>query len=144
MDEREHFLNWFGPKGVKIAIAKMDLQSGGMLHYSMRTPDGKEIWGRAVYREIVPPTKLLRVNSFSDKDAGLTRHPLTADLWPLEMLTEVTFAERNGKTTVTVKWLPLDATDEERKVFDSNLDNMNKGWGGTFENLTAYLAKTKS
>jgi hypothetical protein len=55
------------------------------------------------------------------------------------MLTEVTFAERDGKTGVTVKWLPLDSSAEERKTFDSNHDSMNQGWGGTMEQLKDYL-----
>jgi uncharacterized protein YndB with AHSA1/START domain len=142
--EREHFAQWFGPKGGTVAIAKMNFVPGGMLHYSIRTPDGKEMWGKAVYREIAPPGKIVWVNSFSDKDEGTTRHPLTTDLWPLQLLTEVTFSERNGKTIVTVKWLPLDASAEERKVFDSHRDSMNQGWGGTLDQLTAHLAKTKS
>ncbi len=139
--EREHFARWFGPKGIKVAIAQFDLRPGGMIHYSMTTPDGKEMWGKAVYREIVPPTKLVWINSFSDKDAGITRHPLSKDPWPLQLLTVVTFAEQAGKTTVTVNWLPYESDADERKVFDDNLANMNKGWGGTLEQLEAYLAK---
>lgn len=142
--EPERFLQWFGPKGATTTIRKMDFQPGGMLHYSQRMPDGRELWGKAAYREIVPPVKIVWVNSFSDKDEGTARHPLTTELWPLFLLTEVTFSERNGKTSVTIKWLPLDATEEERKVFDSRLDSMNQGWGGTLDQLTAYLAKTKS
>ncbi len=60
--------------------------------------------------------------------------------WPLQMLTVITFAENAGKTTVTVNWLPLDADDDERRVFDNNHASMSGGWGGTFEQLTAYLA----
>lgn len=139
--ERDRFEQWFGPKGVKIAVAKFDLRPGGMIHYSMTTPDGRLIWGRAVYREIVPPTKLVWINAFSDKDAGLTRHPLTTDRWPLQLLTVVTFAEQAGKTTVTVTWWPYESDADERRVFDVNLENMKVGWGGTFEQLGTYIAK---
>ena len=140
--EREHFTHWFGPKGVKVTLEKFDLRPGGMIHYTMTGPDGKPMWGKAVYREIVPPEKLVWINSFSDKDAGLTRHPLTTDRWPLQLLTVITFAEKAGKTTVTVNWLPYESDDDERKVFNDNLANMNKGWGGTFDQLEAYLPKT--
>jgi len=141
--EREHFARWFGPKGITVSLVEFDLRPGGMCHYSMTTPDGKKIWGKAVYREIVPPTKLVWINSFSDENAGLTRHPLTKDKWPLQMLTVVTFAENAGRTTITVNWLPIDADDEERRVFDANLASMNQGWGGTFEQLTAYLGEVQ-
>jgi uncharacterized protein YndB with AHSA1/START domain len=138
--EREHFSRWFGPKGFKTNLVKFDLRPGGMTHYSQTAPNGAELWGKAVYREIVPPEKLVWVNSFSDKDGGTTRHPFTKDPWPLQMLTVVTFAENAGKTTVTVNWLPLDATDDEIKTFDAGRGSMTQGWGGTFEQLTAHLA----
>lgn len=139
--ERERFTQWFGPKGFTTRVATMDFRAGGMLHYCQIAPDGKEIWGKAAYREIVSPEKLVWLNSFSDKDAGITRHPFSKDPWPLQMLTVVTFAENAGQTTVTVNWLPFDADEAELKTFDANRAGMNQGWGGTFERLEAYLAK---
>lgn len=141
--QEEHFGRWFGPKGVTISIARFDLRPGGMCHYSMTTPDGKTLWGRAAYRDVVPQSKLVWINSFSDENAGVTRHPLTPDRWPLELLTVVTFAENAGKTTVTVTWLPIDADDEERRVFDNSHASMNAGWGGTFEQLGNYLTNVR-
>ena len=61
--------------------SKMDLRPGGTYHYGMRTPDGKEMWGRFVYREIIPPERIVFVNSFSDPEGGITRHPM-APTWP--------------------------------------------------------------
>jgi len=141
--EQEHFARWFGPKGIKSTFHKFDLRPGGMNHYSMTTPDGKEMWGRAVYREIVPPAKLVWVNAFSDAAGGITAHPL-APTWPKELLTVVTLAETAGKTTVTVAWTPLDATAEELATFNAGRAGMSGGWGGTFEQLAAYLAETKT
>ena len=46
-----------------------------------------------------------------------------------------------GKTALTVKWKPLNATEVERKTFDSAHGGMQQGWSGTFEQLAAYLAK---
>jgi uncharacterized protein YndB with AHSA1/START domain len=37
--EREHFARWFGPKGIKVTMAKFDLRPGGMNHYSRREGD---------------------------------------------------------------------------------------------------------
>ncbi len=139
--ERDRFEQWFGPKGVKVTVGKFDLRPGGMIHYNMTVPGGNLIWGKAVYREIVPPAKLVWINSFSDKDAGLTRHPLTTDPWPLQMLTVVTFAEKAGRTTVTVNWLPYDSDADERRVFDAGRESMKAGWGGTFEQLETYLVQ---
>lgn len=138
--ERERFMAWFGAKGFKTTYATMDLSPGGMYHYCMVTPDGQEIWGRAVYREIVPPAKLVWINSFSDKDGGITSHPLSKDPWPLQMLTIVTFTEQAGKTTVTINFMPFDATDAERRTFEQGRESMKLGWGGTLDRLTGFLA----
>ena len=140
--EREQFAQWFGPKGAKQTIVKFDPRPGGLTHYSQAMPDGKEIWGRAVYREIVPPTKIVWINSFSDKDAGITRHPFSKDPWPLQLLTTITFAEAAGKTTVTVHWLPYEADDDERCTFEAQREGMKMGWGGTFDQFATYLTQT--
>ena len=138
--EREELMQWFGPKGVTIAVARLDLRPGGTFHYSMRMPDGKEMWGRFVYREIVPPERIVLVNSFSDENGGLTRHPLSAT-WPLEMLSATTLADAGGKTKLTIEWAPWHPTDEERRTFDSSHEGMKQGWSGTFEQLASHLAR---
>jgi uncharacterized protein YndB with AHSA1/START domain len=139
--EQARMKEWFSPKGFTRRYAKMDFRPGGIYHYGLVTPDGKEFWGKFVYREIVAPEKILWVNSFSDKDGGITRHPFSSAPWPLQMLTEATFTERDGKTTVTIKWLPLDSTEEELQTFDGARGGMTQGWTGTFEQLAEYLAK---
>ena len=141
--EGEHFSQWFAPKGVTTTVVQFDLRPGGICHYYLTSHEGKKWWGKAAYREIVPQEKLVWINSFSDEHAGITRHPFSKDPWPLQMLTVITFAENAGKTTVTVTWLPIDADDEERGVFDRNHPSMNGGWGGTFEQLTAYLGEAQ-
>jgi uncharacterized protein YndB with AHSA1/START domain len=137
--EADRFAQWFGPKGMKMSLVKFDLRPGGVTHYRIETPDGKEMWGKAVYREVVPPEKLVWINSFSDQQEGITRHPLTKDRWPLQMLTVITFAENAGKTTVTINWLPYESDEDERQVFANNLPSMNMGWSGTLEQLGGYL-----
>jgi uncharacterized protein YndB with AHSA1/START domain len=139
----ERMKQWWGPKGVKIIAAKMDLRVGGTYLYGMETPDGKTMWGKFVYREITPPERMVFINSFSDEAAGLTRHPLSPT-WPLQMLSIFTFEEQpGGKSKFTVRWSPYEATDEERKTFDAGHDSMKGGWGGTMDQLEAYIAKAK-
>jgi uncharacterized protein YndB with AHSA1/START domain len=73
---------------------------------------------------------------------GLTRHPLSPT-WPLKLLTTVTFDEPlKGQTGLTLRWSPLEATAEEQETFDAARDGMRNGWGGTFDRLTAYLARS--
>ena len=98
------------------------------------------MWGKFVYREIVAPERIVLVSSFSDEAGGITRHPMSST-WPLEMLSTFTLAEKDGRTTATVHWLPLNPTEEESKTFDAAHESMKQGWIGTFDQLAAYLAK---
>ena len=135
-----HMQRWWGPKGFTVVHSKMDLRPGGIYHYCLKSPDGHDMWGKFVYREIVPPERIVWINSFSDAQAGVTRHPWHAS-WPLEMHSTLTLAEQAGRTTATVRWAPLNATEEERKTFEEGFDSMQKGWTGTLDQLTEYLAK---
>jgi uncharacterized protein YndB with AHSA1/START domain len=139
----EHMKHWWGPKGSTIVASKMDLRVGGTYHGAMRDPSGTVMWAKFVYRDIVPPQRLVWEHSFSDENGGLTRHPL-APTWPLKLLTTVTFEEpASGRTAVTLRWAPLDATAQEQATFDAAHGSMTQGWGGSFEQLAAYLAKAQ-
>ncbi len=138
--ERERLLQWFGPKGFRMTSAKLDLRPDGNFHYCLQTPDGKEMWGKFVYRVIDAPDRIVLVNSFSDEKGGLTRHPFSAT-WPLETLSTTTLSDEGGKTKLTIEWSPLNPTEEERRTFDGAHEGMKQGWTGTFDQLAAYLAK---
>lgn len=139
--EVEQLKQWWGPKGFAVTYCKLDLRPGGKGHYCLRAPDGSDMWGRFVYREIVKPERLVWINSFSDKDGGLTTHPMNP-AWPREMLTTVSFKALGGKTEVTVEWIPIDGSTElEVKTFDQGRDSMKMGWTGTLERFTDYLKK---
>ena len=141
--EPERMKQWWGPKGFKVLSAKMDLRPGGGYHYGMQSPDGHAMWGKFVFREIVPQERLAFINSFSDEKGGVTRHP-GHEKWPLEMLSSFTFEDvPGGKTRFTVRWAPHNASEEEHKTFDTNRDSMRQGWGGTMDQLEAYLPKAK-
>jgi uncharacterized protein YndB with AHSA1/START domain len=139
--ETDRLMQWFGPKGFTMFHAKNDLRPGGTFHYALRGPDGGEVWGKWVYREVVPPERLVLVSSFSDAEGNLARHPM-APTWPLEMLSKTTLTEIGGKTTVTIEWRPLGASEEERKTFEDRKSSMTEGWTGTLDQLADYLERT--
>ena len=138
-----HMKQWFGPQGTQIvANSTLELKPGGMFHYGMALPDGNVMWGKMVYREIKAPELLVCVVSFSDKDKGFTRHPMSAK-WPIETLSRTTFTEKDGKTIMHLTWRAINATQEERDLFDASHESMTMGFNGTLEQLTAYLAKVQ-
>lgn len=130
---------WFGPKGCTLPICNLDLRPGGTCHYCMRTPDGHEMWGKWTFREITPPERLVLISSFSDAAGGITRHPMSPT-WPQETLSTTTFSEQDGKTTLEIRWQVWNGTAEEHQTFDAAHAGMQQGWGGTMDQLTAYLA----
>ena len=138
--EEDRLAQWFGPKGVKTFHSKNDLRVGGIYHYGLRNPDGSEYYGKWVYREIRKPERLVFIVSFSDANGGVTRHPMAPD-WPREILSAITLEERQGKTTVTVRWSAYNATETERKTFEAGRDSMKEGWTGTLDQLEAYLPR---
>src|SRR5262245_42152996 len=139
----EHMKHWWGPKGFIVKVSKMALRVGGTYHYCLQGPDGALMWGKMVYREISPRDRIVLISSFSDEAGGVTRHPM-APTWPLEMFSIFTFEDQpGGKTRFTVRWSPHDASEEERETFEAGRDSMRQGWGGTLDQLEAYLARAK-
>jgi uncharacterized protein YndB with AHSA1/START domain len=138
--EQDRLAQWWGPKGFAMLSCKLDLRAGGVFHYGMRGPDGKEMWGKWVFREVSPPDRLAFVVSFSNADCGTVRAPFSDD-WPVEVLSTVTFADENGKTTLRMSAVPIEATAAERKLFDAMHPSMTQGWDGTLDQLAAFLAR---
>ena len=136
--EKEHLNNWWGPKGFKITSLNIDFRAGGTCHYCMKLPDGGEMWGKFMYREIVEPERIAWINCFSDAQGNITRNPYSGD-WPLEMWTIITFEEKDGRTKVTVEWSPINVTAQEIQTFDEGRESMKGGWNGVFQKLKEYL-----
>ena len=138
--EPSRLKHWWGPRGFTVHTCKVDLRPGGTFLYGMKAPDGSDMWGKFVYREIKAPEKLVFVVSFSDPQGGVTRHPLSPD-WPEYILSTVEFSDLGGKTKVSIRWIPHEASEAERKVFEAGRPSMTQGWGGTLDQLEAYLGQ---
>jgi uncharacterized protein YndB with AHSA1/START domain len=138
--DADQLLRWFAPVGFEVIPKTVDIRPGGKFHYAMNTPDARTVWGHWAFREVDAPTRIVFLATFSNEAGGLTRNPWTAG-WPAYVLTTVTFAERDGRTTLTINAAPLDATPEERTTYHAGHGPMHGGWNGTLSQLTAYLAK---
>ena len=136
----EALAKWWGPADFDNEVVKLDLRVGGIFHYRMNLPDGGVMWGKFVYREIVAPERLVHVDSFCDENEGITRAPFSEN-FPLEILNTLTLTEENGKTRLTLRGVPINATPEEQEFFASMHDSMQQGFGGTFDQLVTYLAQ---
>ena len=141
--ESERLLHWWGPQGVTMKVAKIDLCPGGRLHYCYAMPNGNEMWGLFIYHEITPPERLVFTNAFSDAEGNIVRAPFSAD-WPLEIMNTLTFTEHEGKTTLTLRGLPYNATAAEHNLFAGARTSIQQGFKGTMDQLETYLASVQS
>jgi uncharacterized protein YndB with AHSA1/START domain len=136
----EHLKHWWGTPGSSVEIAHHELKPGGLFHYCMKFPDGRAMWARFIFREIIPPERLVWLNGFSDEHGGLTRNPWVPN-FPPETLNTVTLAEEKGKTLLTITVVPFHASDEEASIFAGGIVGMKKGFGASFNVLADYLAQ---
>lgn len=140
--EPERLAQWWGPKGFTLEVTKLDLRPGGIFLGSQRSTEGFVMWGKFVYKEITPPEKLVFIQSFSDEEGNTVRAPFSPT-WPLEIINYLTLIEIEGKTELTLRGGPIKATEEELKTFEGMRPMMEQGFGGTFDQLADYLAKSE-
>lgn len=70
----ELFASWYGPNGMNIPVAEMDVRVGGTRKICMEmvTPDRTmQMWFTGVYKEVTPHTRLVYTESMCDADGTL-------------------------------------------------------------------------
>src|ERR1700760_523744 len=122
-----HLRRWWGPKGCSLGFCNMDFRPGGQLLYSLQMPNGQEMWGKFVYREILAPDRLVFVNSFSDAQGNLTRAPFSAK-WPLEVLMTLNLSQQFNLTRLNLMGEPVHPTAEESELFESMVPSLHEGF----------------
>jgi len=93
----------------------------------MRSPDGQEQLVRGVYREIVPPRRLVFTNVAMNPDGDAT----------LDGVTTVTFDDLGGKTRLTL-CARVRAMDGEAAI---RLAGMDAGWSQSLERLVDHVER---
>ena len=118
----EHVPNWLlGPDGWTMPVCEIDLRPGGEWHFVWRKHDGQQMEMRGVYREIVPPERLVSTESWGGD-------------WP-ETLNTVVLTEEDGRTTITCT--VLYPTTQAR---DAALGTgMKDGWAQSYDRLAEHL-----
>ncbi len=91
--EPERLKRWWGPKGFTNPVCEVDVRPGGAIRIHMRAPDGVVYPMTGVFREVVPPERLV----FTSWALDPSGEPL------FEVLNMVTFADEGGKTKLTLR-----------------------------------------
>jgi uncharacterized protein YndB with AHSA1/START domain len=84
-----HVARWWGPIGFSTTISEMDVRPGGTWRFVMRGPDGTRYVNRVSFIEVAEPERLVYKHGSEPVDCEVT----------------VTFAERGGKTEITMRML---------------------------------------
>lgn len=120
--KNEHLARWQrAPKGFTTTVEKSDIRVGGEFRICMHAPDGIDHWLQGVYREIVYPERLAFTHAWLDAE----KHPQK------ETLVVITFADREGKTELTLRQTGLPSA--------ASRDGHEAGWASTFDRLHDYL-----
>lgn len=116
---------WLGPVEWPAVSVSQDLRVGGEWRACLRSPEtGEDLWQGGIYREIVPPERLVFTFKWDDSHE---------DGPPVDTLVTVEFAELpDGRTR-------MDFTHEGLKS-EQSLAGHRHGWTSTFERLEAFLA----
>ena len=130
--EAKHIEQWWGPQGFTTRVTEMDLRPGGKWCYVMISFDGTEYPSQGVFREIVPPERIVTSDEFGE---GIEK-VLDVDL-PQGMVVTVLFEDLGGKTGVTIQ-IVHESADDRRKHEEMGVV---AGWNSTLDCLDEHLAK---
>jgi uncharacterized protein YndB with AHSA1/START domain len=121
--EPAHLAQWSCPRGFTFTENSGELRVGGAFSARMRSPAGTDHRLRGVYREIVPPERLVFTHCWLDASGKPG----------LETLVTVTLMERDGRTQMTF----------HQGIFESvsSRDGHEQGWSSCFERLAELLAR---
>ncbi|MGB9379390.1 SRPBCC domain-containing protein [Candidatus Binatus sp.] len=137
--DRDRMAKWWGMKGLTTRVLELDLRPGGTFLYVMRMPDGREMCGKWVYREIAAPELLVVVHFTTDETGKPIPHPYDPNL-PPEMLTTSRFREHAGRTTLELRSVPINETPAQRAAFNKLAGAMEEGFNNSLDLLDEYLA----
>lgn len=130
---------WWGPKEFKVPYAEIDFRTGGKYLISMQSPDGKEFWSTGIYLDIIPPERLVMMDSFADEhghEVPSTYYGLERG-FPMEMLIKVELREDINNTKLTLKHSDISC------ISSKDLGNMKQGWNQSFDKLEEVLKNLK-
>jgi uncharacterized protein YndB with AHSA1/START domain len=121
--DQDQAAQWWGPKGFTSITCTMDAQVGGMWRRVMRSPDGIEYRARGIYREVVPPERLVFTYAWE-------RNP---DYGEHETLVTLTFTDLGRRTELTLR--------QEGFETIAGRDDHYGGWSGCLERFAAFLVQ---
>ena len=119
---------WWGPRRYATTVDKMDLRPGGVWRFVHRAADGGEYAFNGVYREIVPPKRLVYTFNYE----GAPGH---------EAVETVTFEEAEGGKTRMTDHLLFETREERDGMLNSGME---EGAAETIDRLAELLRELQT
>ena len=133
--EPEQFQKWYGPQGMAIPVANMNVRVGGkrLICMEMQTPDrSMKMWFTGEYVEVVPNERLVYTDSMADEN-GNVMSPSTMDMpdghpETTEVIVELEDLGGRTKMVMTHAGVPADSGGAGgwNQAFDKLADLINK------------------
>jgi uncharacterized protein YndB with AHSA1/START domain len=124
--EAQHLAKWFGPLGFTNPVCEADVRRGGTLRITMQGPEGTLYPMVAIYDEVIELERLVWTTDV-EHDGNVR----------FEIRQVTTFAERDGKTVLTLQAFVLRSTPESADA----LGGMEQGWSQSLDKLADLLAR---
>ncbi len=124
----KHLVQFWGPKGFTNPSCDVELRVGGSFRVEMRAPDGATYPCSGIYREIVPPERIVYAGTGDDGN------PCGGGLPPHSEVT-VTFVAEGRKTRLTIHTRLRSAADREAAI----KGGFYSGWSECVDRLEALL-----
>jgi uncharacterized protein YndB with AHSA1/START domain len=126
----EHLAQFWGPKTMRNTACTVDLRVGGEFRVDVQGPDGKVYPATGVYREIVPPERIVYAATTADDN------PCGAGLPPRSVVT-ISFEAQGSRTRLTVHAQLQSRADRDAAI----AGGFNQGWADSFDRLAELLAR---
>ena len=121
LTDPSELVRWWGPEGFTVPECELDVRPGGAWRTCLRNPEGSLHCASGIYREVVPPKRLVYTWSWE------TEGP------PHETLVTIELEPRDGGTDLTLRHQGFESDDSR--------DQHAGGWGGCFDCLVQYLSE---
>ncbi len=115
-----------GPEGWSMPVCEIDLRVGGKYRYVWRHVKGHEMGMGGVFREIVPPERIVSTEKFDEA------------WYPGEAVGTVVLTEEGGKTTLT-QTVQYQSREAREAVMKSPMES---GVAAGYDRLAELLAST--
>jgi uncharacterized protein YndB with AHSA1/START domain len=123
-----HLAQFWGPKITSVSDCAVDLRVGGAFRVEMRGPDGTVYPCTGIYREIVPPQRLVYASTTADDN------PCGGGLPPHALVT-ISFEALGDRTKITIH-----AQLKSREAVEAAVaGGFNQGWNDSLDRLAELL-----